>query len=178
MAQQKKAFRRSIFLIDRKFQLRYCLYVCSWLFGLSLVYPLIVQSLFDYFLKFLAADPYGPSLAAIQETKKQVISLMLLLQVMLMGVTFLLSIFVSHRIAGPLFKLKRYFREAGEGRLVADLRFRKGDHFQDVADTYNVMMKGLIERDARIAALIERGETQKALAALKPATKPPVASGP
>ncbi len=55
----------------------------------------------------------------------------------------ILVIFVSHRIAGPLERLKQYMIKVGEGNLDVELQFRKHDEIHDVADTFNVMVAGL-----------------------------------
>lgn len=136
-------YRRSIFLINRPFQLRFAFYVCSWLFALSLVYPLIIYNLFDFFSRYLTRDPNGPSVAAIQSLRKEIVLLLVFFQVVFLLITFLISIFVSHRIAGPLYKLKNFFRQNGGGKLSPDLYFRKNDHFMDIAEEYNVMLSRL-----------------------------------
>jgi methyl-accepting chemotaxis protein len=135
--------RRSIFLINRPFQLRFAFFVCSWLFALSLVYPLIIYNLFDFFARYLVRDPNGPGLASIESLRKEIIFLLIFFQVIFLVITFMISIFVSHRIAGPLYKLKNFFRQNGAGKLSSDLYFRKNDHFQDVAQEYNLMLSKL-----------------------------------
>lgn len=156
------AYRRRVFLINRKFQFRFAFYVSSWLIALSFVYPLIIFQVFDYFLRYLATDPNAPDIATVLGTRQDLFSLLVLMQGVLVFVTFLLSIFLSHRIVGPLFKLKKFFAEAATGKLTAPLHFRKTDHFHDVAADYNKMMDGL--RQSGIAA---SAEVTQALALLQ-----------
>ena len=171
------AYRRSIFLIDRKFQLKFSFYVCSWLFALSVVYPIIIYSLFDYFVQYITVrDPLGPSPLALVQRKHEVTMLLVLFQGIVLLVTFMISIFLSHRIAGPLYKLKKFFREAREGKISDDLHFRKADHFQDVAAEYNNMMSGIREimdqgksSLAEAIVKIEKGDSEGALTLLKEA---------
>jgi sensor histidine kinase YesM len=139
-------YRRSIFLINKKFQFRFAFYVCSWLFALSFVYPLIVYTLFDYFIRYAAMDPNGPPVQALQNTRHEIMMLLVLLQVVFLVVTFLISIFMSHRIAGPLYKLANFFQLARGGDLKTELYFRENDHFQDLAAQYNEMIRGIRER--------------------------------
>jgi methyl-accepting chemotaxis protein len=141
MAQQK--YRRSIFLINRPFQLRFSFFVCSWLFALSFVYPVIVSNLFDYFSHYLTLDPNGPGLATIQNVREQIVILLVGFQLIFLIITFMISIFVSHRIAGPLYKLKTFFRQNGDGKLSGELHFRQNDHFKDIAQEYNLMISKL-----------------------------------
>jgi len=136
-------YRRSIFLINKRFQLRFSLYVCSWLFALSLIYPLIIHNLFELFVRHAALDPTGPALSQLEQTRTNVFWLLVFLQLMFLGITFLISIFMSHRIAGPLYKLHKFFADAEKGNLNQDLYFRKNDHFQDLAEDYNRMISGI-----------------------------------
>lgn len=142
--------RRSLFLINRPFQLRFALYVCSWLFALSVVYPLIIYSLFDFFTRYLARDPNGPLVSNVVSMRQEVILLLVFFQIVFLVITFMISIFVSHRIAGPLYKLKNFFRQNTDGKLSPELRFRKGDHFTDIAEEYNEMLGNLRTEFKRI----------------------------
>lgn len=179
------SYRRRIFLVNKPFQLRFTFYVCSWLFVLSLVYPLIIRSIFDYFLDRAAQNPFGPLVADIETIKRQIIWLLALMQGLFLSVTVLVSIFVSHRIAGPLYKLRVFMLKARDGNLKDELHFRTHDHFQDLAKTYNEMTDGLratiarkMAKAATAAAQIEkalerttdpagRQELEKAMAAIR-----------
>jgi nitrogen fixation/metabolism regulation signal transduction histidine kinase len=54
-----------------------------------------------------------------------------------------MGIFFSHRIAGPLFNLKRMMKQIEKGNLNVTMRIRKDDEFHDVEDAFNQMVKGL-----------------------------------
>ena len=133
-------YRRRTFLINKPFQLRYAFYVCSWLFALSLMYPLIIYNLFDYFMRYLVTDPMGPAVSSLAMTRKDILWLLILLQILFLTVTFLISIFISHRIAGPVYKLRKFLADAIAGNKTDKLVFRKDDHFQELADDYNKLL--------------------------------------
>src|SRR5690348_16886954 len=95
-------YRRSIFLVNKRFQFRFAFYVCSWMAALSFVYPLIVYNMFEYFMRYLMRDPNGPPVQALEDLRHQVMWLLIALQGIFLVVTFLVSIFMSHRIAGPI----------------------------------------------------------------------------
>ena len=141
--------RRRIFLINKNFQYRFTLYVCSWLIALSLVYPLIINSLFEYFMRYLQADPLGPEIAQIDAIKSEIIAFLAILQATMIGMAVFISIFMSHRIAGPLYKLKKFFEEAAAGNLEQVITFRKGDYFKELATSYNEMMESIRNRVAK-----------------------------
>src|ERR1700722_9789421 len=96
-------YHRRVFLINKKFQLRFAFYVCSWLVALSLAYPLIISGLFDYLIRYLALDPMGPAIGSLEQTREDLIWLLIMMQVVLLSLTFLISIFMSRKIAGPLY---------------------------------------------------------------------------
>jgi methyl-accepting chemotaxis protein len=53
------------------------------------------------------------------------------------------AIFVSHRIAGPLYRLERHLLDVGAGKDPTDVSFRKGDLYQQLADACNKVMARL-----------------------------------
>ncbi len=67
----------------------------------------------------------------------------------LLVLVFLLPVFVvdtikiSHRFAGPIFNLRRAFREVAEGKPPRRLNFRRHDFWQELADDYNSMLQRL-----------------------------------
>ena len=152
----ERPYRRRIFLINKRFQLRVALYVSSWIIALSFVYPLIVYNLFEYFVRYAAVDPMGPDLKGLFDTRQEVLLLMGATQVAFLLLTFLSSLFLAHRIAGPLFKLRKFFAQAREGRLGGDLYFRNYDHFPELAVEYNQMMGSIRDRLKGVADRIER----------------------
>jgi len=56
--------------------------------------------------------------------------------------SFVFGFLISHKVAGPLVKMRRIFNEVAD-RKVPDgcIYFRQGDFFQDVADAYNRRFK-------------------------------------
>lgn len=142
-------YKRANFLINKKFQLKFAFYVCSWIFALSMVYPLIIYNIFEYFLQMVSqgADAHGViTVEKIKAVENQVLLLLGILQLLFLGITFMLSIFLSHRIAGPLYKLKKSMEEVARGNLDLRITFRKNDHFMDMQDTFNDMIQHLSVR--------------------------------
>ncbi|MCM2278067.1 MAG: methyl-accepting chemotaxis protein [Oligoflexia bacterium] len=172
-------YRRRIFLIDKKFQFRIALYVCAWVVALGFVHPLVVHSLFEIFIGFAAATPNGPELELLHQTRNEVLTLMSLTELVFVGLTFFSSLFLAHRIAGPIYKLRKLMGQAKAGDYSEQLRFRKYDHFQYLATDYNELVANFRARTQQAAQGIEkamasatpegRRELEKALSALLPA---------
>lgn len=61
------------------------------------------------------------------------------------GVAFLslclAGLFMSHRVAGPLYRLQRYMQDIKDGKDVGDVKFRKRDFFPELADGMNDVMR-------------------------------------
>jgi methyl-accepting chemotaxis protein len=58
---------------------------------------------------------------------------------------------VSHRIAGPLFKLEQLLRLIGQGDLTVECHFRKNDELAGLGDALNEMNAALRDRVGRLA---------------------------
>lgn len=68
------------------------------------------------------------------------------------AITFMMGILVvgmgfSHRVAGPIFALRRTIRELSEGK-DARLKLRQGDQFTDLADEFNSLVSQLKQKSA------------------------------
>lgn len=96
----------------------------------------------------------------------------LTLLVVLIG---LVGIYITHKVAGPIFKMKMLLKQVGQGKLNFPRRgLRKGDelqHFFDeflkMADDLKARQQGEVERlDAAIAAVKAGGASDEALAKL------------
>lgn len=90
----------------------------------------------------------------------------------------LLGIFITHRIVGPVVRLKRLCRQVGTSRLNVKVLSRKGDELTDLFDTFGQMTYSLkvlqAGRLATLDATIERAlaegvsaETMEGLRALR-----------
>jgi signal transduction histidine kinase len=85
----------------------------------------------------------------------------------------LFGIYFTHKVAGPVYKMKRLLRQVGKGSLRVEARLRRGDELQDFFDAFTQMVAGLREMekrqlddvDAAIDAL-DRGAKDEAVAAL------------
>lgn len=56
------------------------------------------------------------------------------------AITFL-SVWVSDRLAGPIIRLREFFREMGQTGAPDTVRFRKGDFFDDLPEVINTALK-------------------------------------
>jgi nitrogen fixation/metabolism regulation signal transduction histidine kinase len=67
-----------------------------------------------------------------------------------------LAVFVTHRMAGPIFVMRRYVREIGEGKLPVVRKLRKGDEFVELIDEMSHTVSELETRVKTEIGLIEK----------------------
>lgn len=79
----------------------------------------------------------------------------------------ILTLFVTHRIAGPIFRLKRGIRDIADGRLNETIHLRSSDEFHDVAEELNALAARfrdsfslLKEKSSLLAGYIEELEQE------------------
>ena len=164
--------KRNIFIINPAFQYKFCLYVCTFVFLSSLIYPLTIYDIYD---KVIALQPHR--LSSIQESRTELLFLLSIIQVSLIGIVFVLCIFMSHKIAGPMFKLKTHLEKIRHGEPFSPLFFRKGDNFKEVADEINEFFDFVRENNKKdFHYLQEVNEYIKNLEMVLPEDKKPVIS--
>jgi len=132
--------RRVHYLIDRKMQL-----TCTARF-------LVITVLFGLFMGFLAYVTIWPVASAfipkglIDLVKHQIFVRTILFLIPAIFVITGFGIVVSHRIAGPIFRIKRTINDVVRGKEVELIRLRKKDEkaLKDLAESINKLM-GLVK---------------------------------
>jgi methyl-accepting chemotaxis protein len=62
---------------------------------------------------------------------------------MILLVIVVVSIFISHEVAGPLVHLEKSMARIGQGDLTEKITLRKGDEFKEIALLFNDMTGGI-----------------------------------
>lgn len=68
----------------------------------------------------------------------------------------ILSIFVSHKIAGPVFRLEETTRVIASGDLTCKIHLRHGDELQDLQEAFNKMSESLCKMVAKDREVIDK----------------------
>lgn len=136
--------RPSKFLINPKFQLGFL----SYILGLAVVNFTIFYAsfwvVFENFYKTGQAMNLPPRSFYFQFLNQQHSTLNTVFIIVGVVNTLILvfgGIALSHRVAGPLYRLKSHALSVSEGKTDVDVKFRKYDYFQDLAEAYNVQMR-------------------------------------
>ena len=86
------------------------------------------------------------------------------LLVVLIGIA---GILVTHKVAGPIYKMKRQINDVGEGRLKIPGKLRKGDELVHFFDTFETMVRNLRQRQEE-----EIEKLEKAISTMEPKAEP------
>jgi nitrogen fixation/metabolism regulation signal transduction histidine kinase len=172
----------SNYLLDKKLQLRYILLVAilSALISVALGYMIYDQSRaasesIERDLQVLTmADASRHEFTSILEGKDQ--ALVLEMAGLGLGLVIILSaylVIMTHKVAGPLFKVSSYFEQMAVGRLGVVTPLRRGDMLQDFFGDFKSMHESLRARSVADAAAMERalGELRDAAGRADPAAR-------
>lgn len=135
----KPSFRKKYF-IEKHFQSKVILFTIlllmlyTLLFVLILFVPYMIPLSFDY--------PLTEQADAARMLLSLHTSIWPALAVVILSLS-VLSIFISHKVAGPLFRLKRSLAEIAAGSIDKDMKFRKRDELHDIADSVNLVIREL-----------------------------------
>jgi signal transduction histidine kinase len=80
----------------------------------------------------------------LAEAQQQFLVYLAVIQILLTATIFILFIFLTHKIAGPLYKLKNHLSSIRQGEPIRPLNFRQGDHFRDIAEETTLFLETLV----------------------------------
>lgn len=133
--------RRKRLIISSGLQLRYVGAVLfAMLFIALLEGGIVYRSIWNELLQESRNSDWTPFLMSVKRRADFQIFFSVAGLLVVVGV---ISMYMSHRIAGPLYRLKKYFQELSKGDLSFEMRVRKGDELGDVVDEFNAMVRGL-----------------------------------
>jgi hypothetical protein len=90
-------YKRSVFLINPGFQIKFSLIVCSIVIVATMIYPFIIYDFFDLIIQ------NEPSLSStVLDARKDMILYLGLIQIVITLLVLFIFIFLTHKIAGPL----------------------------------------------------------------------------
>jgi methyl-accepting chemotaxis protein len=133
--------QRRQYISHKKFQFR----LVGTLMILVLIATLVTTVINHYFLLSSMVDftmDYGRGPTGMELLVASVRPLTIILPVVFV-VLAVMVVFISHRIAGPLYRLKQYMEKIENGDYSVTLKFRQNDAIHDVADSFNRMVAGI-----------------------------------
>ncbi|MFC2075166.1 hypothetical protein ACFLRA_02725 [Bdellovibrionota bacterium] len=150
MAKKSKRKRtRKQFVVLREFQLRFSLLLAILGLLVTLVVGIIIYGVYDSNINILAdkVDVTSPAVIDfLSSMRKDIFQSLVAVFVGVTAILMLLGIFMSHKMAGPVFALLRQMKLLSHGDFNATLLLRKGDEFQNLREGYNELVTSLQNR--------------------------------
>ncbi len=141
MADEQK-YPRKQFLVDREYQFRFVRSVLVWVFAIAVFGAVIAIGL-------LWRQMYRPEL----ETQSYFVaafigvSITLLVELLIaIPIVSFLGIRSSHRVVGPVVRIKKMLEAIGSGDFSQRITLRKGDALENLAEAINKMAERLRSR--------------------------------
>ncbi len=135
--------RRKIRIVRMGFQRNFILKFCAIMILSSLIIAAIV-----YVLSASSVTTvFENSRLTIKSTADFILPLLIissLVAIVIGGIiTIILTLFISHRIAGPLYRLEHDIKEVGNGNLSVVIHVRKKDELKDLVGFLNQMIDSI-----------------------------------
>ena len=151
-------YRRRNYFIKKGFQASFILR-----FILVIFFGIMVSSGIVYYLTSeKIEEAYYRSHIKIASTGEIVYPILLTANIITLGiiiiVTIIITLLISHKIAGPLYRIEKSIHEIGEGNLSFKIYLRAKDELITLAEIFNNMiakLKGKIERIRDAAAYMD-----------------------
>jgi HAMP domain-containing protein len=154
--------RRRNYFIKKGFQTSFIVKFC-----LLLILACLIMSLVSYlFMGNTSTTSFENLRFTVKSTSDFMMPILIssgITAVVLVSIaTIAIVLFISHRIAGPLYRLEKSLEELGEGDLTVDVHLRQADEIKALADTLNKTIKNLKEPIATSKAKAEELEAEVA----------------
>lgn len=142
-------YKRKIYLINKPFQLKFSFYLAIIILISSAIYPLII---FDFITQVSQAiSSTFPKFSTSLDTRlRSILVPVIAWQLFFSFLFFLIGIFFSHKIAGPIYKLQIFLKKLSNREGRDKLYFRDGDYFSEIATEYNKLVDELDHQELEL----------------------------
>ena len=148
--------KRRQHFVQKEFQSKFILKFCM----VSFTGIIISIGLLFLFSKNTLTSSFEQSKLVIKNTASAILPSVFLSHLIALVLITLLAIVVtlliSHKLAGPLFRFQKELREIGEGNLTQVIKLRKNDQVKAMADSLNQMRTNLQNKILAIKEEVEQ----------------------
>lgn len=141
--ENRPPFRRRNYFIKKKFQTNFSIKF----FAIIVIEAILAIGLFFFLSKGTLTTGYIGSELKITRTYDFFLPTLLLANLVIVGVTGIIGIvvliFMSHRIAGPMFRFEKALGEISKGDLTHRFKLRQGDQFEELEKRINELTNTL-----------------------------------
>jgi len=164
MSQNKNSYKRKRYFIKKDFQAKFILQFCLIIF----VGVLISTALLLILSQNTLTSSFHQSQLTIKNTAIAILPTVILTNLITLGLISLAAImiilFISHKIAGPIFRLEQDIKNIGKGDLTNKIKLRKKDQITELAEEINRMTedyhKKILNIQTRVENLLELAPKQ------------------
>ena len=143
-------YRRRNYFIDKSFQTKFILKFCLIVILSSITIAILLFILSRNFTTVAIENAHVIVKGTSSFLAPIIIETLSLVTVFSAICVIILTLFVSHKIAGPLYRLKKEIDEMKNGNMNLDFRTRKADQLQELANSLADMSKSLMGKHAAL----------------------------
>jgi methyl-accepting chemotaxis protein len=155
MSESKRSYHRRQYFVKKDFQLKFILKFCL----LILIGTIISTGLLFLFSQDTLTSSFEQSRLVIKSTGLAILPSVVYTNLITLGLiaiaTIIVTLFVSHKMVGPLFRFEKELKDIGEGDLTRQVIVRKKDSIGDMAGCLNDMISSLHDKILDIQTEVE-----------------------
>lgn len=140
--------RRKILLINPRFQLSFIGFTLAVSMATTAIFYGAIYYFFWRFRSLGLAVGLPPDHVFFRFIDQQQVVLnwgFVVVTLVAISVLVLCGLYMSHRVAGPLYRLLGHMKRVAAGETTENVKFREKDYFQELADAYNAQLQTLRE---------------------------------
>jgi len=162
---KKPAYKRRQYFVKKDYQLKFILKFCLILFAGSI----ISTGVLFLFSQGTLTSSFEHSRLVIKNTGIAIMPAVILTNIITLILISIAAVvvvlFVSHKIAGPMFRFEKDLKEIGEGNLTETIALRDKDQFTKMAESLNIMTASLHDKvlliQTEVDGLLELASEEK-----------------
>ncbi|MCP4671682.1 MAG: HAMP domain-containing protein [Desulfobacula sp.] len=165
MGKKAQTYQRKNYFIKKEFQFKFILKFC-----LIMLAGIILSTCFVlYFSQNTLTSSFNNSQLVIETTSQAILPTIVITNLITLAIitlaAIIITLFISHRIAGPMFRFEKDIRQITKGDLTVRINLRQKDQFSEMAKAFNEMSSSLHNKVTQINEQIDKimtmtGETK------------------
>ncbi|HEC68759.1 MAG TPA: HAMP domain-containing protein [Candidatus Omnitrophica bacterium] len=158
-----RRIRRKQYFIDKGFQTKFIIKFCL----IVILASFLITTLIFLFSKNSTTTAIENTKVIVKRTSDFILPLLvgvvLIVSVFSSLIVIIVTLFTSHKIAGPLYRLKKEIEAFSQGDFNRDFKIRSSDQLKELSQSLQNMRNLLVERNLRIKTKIEilKGKLEK-----------------
>ena len=142
--------KRKNYLINPKFQIRVTMYFIILAIINIIVFYGCVYYFFDIFYSKgteIGLPKNHVFFMFIEDQITQMNSVFFIMSVITVAILFIAGVLISHRIAGPMYRLDQDLQQMAKSKKLDTVKFRKKDFFQEIPESFNKVVESFKGRE-------------------------------